>query len=73
MADEISVSAVLVEQDGGGYRANCPELGLDAAGLDADDALDNLREAIARHIRAVGPDNLRLASVKCMKIKVHAG
>lgn len=67
MADEISVSAVLVELDKGGYRANCPE-----PGLDADDALDNLREAIARHIRAVGPDNLRLAPVKCMKIKVHA-
>ncbi|MBI1910412.1 MAG: type II toxin-antitoxin system HicB family antitoxin [Deltaproteobacteria bacterium] len=70
MGNEISVSVVIVEKDDGTYKSTCPDLGIDAQGASADDALSNLKDSILEHIRAVGADNLQLSSVKCMKIKI---
>lgn len=70
MADEISVSVVLVEKEDGSYKSNCPDLGISSEGMDADDALDNLKAAIRKKIAEVGAGNLQLSPVKCMKIKI---
>lgn len=71
MANEISVSAVVVELEDGSYRANCPDLGIDATGNNADEAFANLKAAVTRHIREKGSDHIELNSVKCMKLKVE--
>jgi len=70
MTDEISVSAVLIEMDDGSYRADCPDLVLSARGKNADGAIRNLKDLIARHVKEKGASNIHLCSVKCVKIKV---
>lgn len=70
MANEISVSAILIEQEDGGYIANCPELGMNEKGENSDAALSNLKEAVARLVKEKGPDNLQLNAVRCLKFKV---
>lgn len=70
MANEISVSAILIEMEDGSYKANCPDLGINAEGNNADEALKNLKDAVIRQIRQIGADKIQLSSVKCMKIKV---
>lgn len=69
MSTEISVTAVLVEQDDGSYRANCPELGVDAEGESSDEAFDNLKAGVDRLVREAGGE-VELAPVKCLKFKV---
>lgn len=70
MGQEISVSAVLVEQEDGTYKANCPELNINANGESSEEAFTNLKDAVQRHIRETGADKLQLNPVKCMKFKV---
>ncbi|MBI5559662.1 MAG: hypothetical protein HY883_00095 [Deltaproteobacteria bacterium] len=70
MADEVSVSAILIEAPGKGFRADCPELGLDVRGKDSEEAFENLKAAIKAHIKEKGAGNIRLNYVKCTKIKV---
>lgn len=70
MAEEISVSAILIEQDDGSYKAVCPEVGINSGGPNADDALRNLKDAVIKHIREIGFDKVQLSSVKCLKFKV---
>lgn len=70
MGEDISVSVVLVEKEDGSYTSTCPDLGISAAGLDADDALGNLKDAIRKKIIEVGAGKLQLSPVKCMKIKI---
>lgn len=70
MANEISVNAVIIEREDGVYRAYCPDLGIDAQGKSADDALANLKDAVIRHVRGKGASGIRLSAVKCLKIKI---
>lgn len=72
MTNEISVSAILIEEDGG-YRALCPEVGIEVRGTDSDDTLEALKEAVAKKVREAGPDNIQLTPVKCMKFKIQVG
>lgn len=67
------MSVVIVEHEDGTYRSNCPDLSISAEGASADDAMQNLKDAIIRHIREVGADKIQLNPVKCMKIKVPVG
>ncbi|MBI5587678.1 MAG: hypothetical protein HY889_04845 [Deltaproteobacteria bacterium] len=71
MANEISVSAILIEMEDGSYKSSCPDLGIDAEGGNADEAFNNLKDAVTRHIREKGADNIQLNPVKCMKFKVQ--
>lgn len=71
MANEISISAVLVEMEDGSFKATCPDLGINAEGTNADEAFANLKDAVTRHIREKGAENIRLSPVKCMKFKVE--
>ncbi|MBI5562825.1 MAG: hypothetical protein HY894_08270 [Deltaproteobacteria bacterium] len=70
MASEFTVSAVLVEQEDGSYRANCPDLDVAVSGRNPDDALGNLKDAVAAKIRTVGADKVRMNAVKCLKVRV---
>lgn len=70
MSNELSVSAVLVEQEDGSYKANCPELNIQSQGDSADDALQNLKDAVLSHVREVGSANIQLNAVKCLKFKI---
>lgn len=72
MGNEISVNAVLVEMEDGSYKANCPDIGINAEGPNADEALQNLKGAVIQHIKDKGLDNVQLSAVKCMKIKIPA-
>lgn len=71
MTNEVSVSAVLVEMEDGSYRANCPDLGINAEGNNSDSAFVNLKDAVTRHIREKGAANIQLNPVKCLKFKVQ--
>lgn len=68
MGTEITVSAIIIEE-GKGYRAECPDLGLSAKGASVDEALKNLKDAAASHVREKG-SSIQLNSVKCLKFKV---
>lgn len=70
MANEISVSAILIEMEDGSYRAECPDLGIRSQGKNSDDAIRSLKDAIKDHIKKIGADKVQLSAVKCMKIKV---
>ena len=70
MASEISVNAVIIEKDDGAYKSVCPDLGIEAAGSSADNALRNLKDAVIKHIIETGADKIHLSAVKCMKLKV---
>ncbi|MBI5493171.1 MAG: hypothetical protein HY893_09575 [Deltaproteobacteria bacterium] len=70
MANEISVSAILIEMEDGTYRANCPDLGIAVEAKNSDDAITDLKNAVIKQIREVGLDKIQLNPVKCMKIKV---
>ena len=70
MGNEISVSAVLIEKEDGTYRATCPELGINAEGESSEEAFNNLKDAVQRHVRGKGADKLNLSPVKCLKFKV---
>lgn len=70
MANEISVSVILVEMEDGSYRATCPDLDMEEKGGGGDEAVDNLKSAIAKYIKEKGFENIQLNPVKCMKIKV---
>ena len=71
MKREVVVSAVMVEKEDGTYRAWCPELGVEAEGVKAEEALSSLKEAVRRHIESVGPEKIQLYDVKCMKFKIE--
>lgn len=71
MANEISISAVLVEMEDGSFKATCPDLGINAEGDNSDSAFANLKNAVVKHIREKGAENIRLKPVKCMKFKVE--
>ncbi|MBI2412833.1 MAG: hypothetical protein HYV24_06450 [Deltaproteobacteria bacterium] len=70
MANEVSVSAVLVEEEDGTYRASCPEAGIEVKGMDSEDTVRALKDAVTRRIREVGAANIQLKPVKCLKFKV---
>ncbi len=71
MGMEISVNAVVIEQDDGSYRAFCPDLGMEAKGKNGDEAVRSLKEMVTNRIReAGGAANVQLSSVKCLKIKI---
>lgn len=70
MAGEISISAIVIEMDDGSYSSICPDIGIEAKGVSADDALANLKDAVVGHIRKLGTGSVNLRAVKCMKIKV---
>lgn len=71
MGMEISVNAVVIEQDDGSYKAFCPDLGMEARGKNGDEAVRSLKESVVNRIReAGGAGNIQLSSVKCMKIKI---
>ncbi len=72
-AQEITVSAVIVEDEEGNFRAWCPELDVSAEGRAEKEALDNLKRAIEEHVNRTGPEDFYLRPVKCMKVKVRAG
>ncbi len=69
MASEISVSAVLIEKEDGTYRANCPEFDINTEGESSEEAFDNLKAAVTRHVRGAGA-GLQMSQVKCLKFKV---
>lgn len=69
MGAEISVTAVLVEQNDGTYKANCPELGMNAEGESSEEAFENLKAEVQRKVRGQG-GVVDLAPVKCLKFKV---
>ncbi len=74
MGMEISVNTVLVEQDDGAYKALCPDIGIEARGKNADEAVRAMKEAVIKHIKDIGgASNLRLNAVKCMKLKIQVG
>lgn len=70
MANEISISAILVEMEDGSIKVHCPDLNINAQGKNADEAMRNIKDAVIRHVAQVGPDNIQLNPVKCMKIKI---
>ena len=69
MANEVSVSAVLVEEEDGTYKASCPEAGIEVKGTDSEDTIRALKDAVTRRIREAGA-NIQIKSVKCLKFKV---
>ncbi len=69
MGAEVSVTAVLVEQEDGTYKANCPELGVLAEGESSEEAFENLRAEVVKKVRESG-GSVELAPVKCLKFKV---
>jgi len=71
MANEVSVSAVLVENEDGSFKAWCPDLGVTAEGSNSDEAFANLKDAVTRHIRGKGASGVELSPVKCLKFKVE--
>ncbi len=72
MGEEVSVSAILIEENDGTYTATCPEFDLTVKGDDPDDAVADLKGAVAKRINDSG-GNVQLKSVKCMKFKVPLG
>ncbi|MBI5642225.1 MAG: hypothetical protein HY954_01975 [Deltaproteobacteria bacterium] len=70
MANEVSVSAILVEMEDGTYKASCPEVGIEVRGTDSEDTIRDLKDAVIRRIREIGADKIQLNPVKCMKFKV---
>ncbi|TAN62933.1 type II toxin-antitoxin system HicB family antitoxin [bacterium] len=68
MANEISVNAVIIENEDGTYRALCPDLSVESVGKNSDDALRNLKDAVTKHVKEKGAS---LNSVKCMKLRVQ--
>ena len=69
MGSEISVSAVLLEREDGTYRANCPEFDINTEGESSEEAFENLKAAVKKHIRESGA-GLQMSQVKCLKFKV---
>jgi hypothetical protein len=71
MGMEISVNAVVIEQDDGSYKAICPDLGMETKGKNGDEAVRSLKEMVTNRIReAGGAGNVQLSSVKCLKMKI---
>ena len=69
MGTEVSVSAVLIEREDGTYRANCPEFDINTEGESSEEAFENLKAAVKKHIRESGA-GLQMSQVKCLKFKV---
>ncbi|MDP2689784.1 MAG: hypothetical protein Q8P48_06700 [Deltaproteobacteria bacterium] len=69
MGNEVSVSAILIEEDDGTYTASCPEFDMAIKGGDPDEAIAELKEAVTKRIREAG-GGVQMKSVKCMKFKV---
>ena len=60
----ITITAELIEEEGGGYTVYCPELDIYTQGEDLDDALSNLKEAAELHIEEVGLEALKARKVE---------
>lgn len=69
MGAEVSVTAVLIEQEDGTYKANCPELAVFAEGENSEEAFENLKADVAKKVREAGAA-IELSPVKCLKFKV---
>lgn len=69
MGAEVSVTAVLVEQEDGSYKASCPELAVNAEGESSEEAFENLKADVAKKVREAGAA-IELSPVKCLKFKV---
>jgi predicted RNase H-like HicB family nuclease len=51
---------VLIEKDAEGYYAYCPDLpGCQSQGDSLEDAVSNIKEAIALYLRTLSPEELR--------------
>ncbi|MBI5234560.1 MAG: hypothetical protein HY880_09420 [Deltaproteobacteria bacterium] len=68
MKKEIIVSAILFEDETGGFRAFCPDLDISVRGKDETEALAALKKELDAHIAKTGFSNLQLNAVRCTKM-----
>lgn len=54
-----SVFTAIIEREGGRYVALCPELDIASQGSSIENALDNLKEAVAFFLVTVDPQELK--------------
>lgn len=54
---EITITADLSRDDRGMYRIHCPELNVTATGVDLEEALQDLEEAIFEVFEGAGADS----------------